>query len=137
MPEKNRFSARAMFSDLKKQGAFFLIGAVKEHDEDKSLVLVSTAGDCTEWLPIHEELIESYERHGTLSCKDHTHPVVTLKLREPRTPEASVFARASSRERIFDDFSLRAASGGSATDCTWDRLHQRWVDSQGRPCIPR
>jgi len=137
MAGKKGFSARAMFTELKTPGSYYLTGAVKEHEQDHTLVLFSAGDDCTDWLSIPENLIEGYERHGTLKCNDHSHPYVTLKLREPSTPEAGVFARATTLSTTIERTMLRTTAGGSATDCTWDTLTKRWVDPWGRPCIPR
>ncbi|MGX9118890.1 hypothetical protein ACWTU6_19820 [Mesorhizobium sp. BHbsci] len=137
MPAKKRFSARNMFSELKQSGDFYLTGMVKEDENDPAVVLLSTNDDCTDWLPIHEDMIEEYERYGTAVCRDHSHVVVTLKLRRPASPEANIFARAIPVSGTIGRLAFRQAAGGSNTDCTWDAKSQSWVDRFGRPCIPR
>lgn len=137
MSDKRRFSAKSMFSELKSSKEFFLTGMVKDDPNDPSVVLMATDNDCDDWIAISEALIEGYERHGSATCRDHSHPVVTLKLRQPHTAEAGIFARALPRLLTPERVSASMVAAGSPTDCFWDTLQQRWVDRLGRPCTPR
>jgi hypothetical protein len=46
---------------------------------------------CSGWVAIPLELVEEVEVLRKVTCKDHSHPLVSLRLKAPRTPEGKVF----------------------------------------------
>jgi hypothetical protein len=48
-------------------------------------------GKCSGWVTIPLEFVEDVEVLRSVTCKDHSHPLVSLKLKSPRTPEGKLF----------------------------------------------
>jgi hypothetical protein len=55
-------------------------------------LLFAHGSDCTNWISIPRKLIDRVEFLGVVSCKDHTHPFVTLIFSVPESPEGQAFA---------------------------------------------
>lgn len=71
-------------------GTAELRGMVKTSDESGH-VAFSRAG-CDTWVDIPTDMIEHAEHVGSRSCGDHSHPVVTISLKEPTDPEGQILA---------------------------------------------
>jgi hypothetical protein len=50
-------------------------GPVKADENDSSALLLSTSPLCEQWLRIPISSIASIQHGGTMSCKDHRHPL--------------------------------------------------------------
>jgi hypothetical protein len=48
--------------------------------------------DCESWVDVPTDLIEKAERVGQRPCRDHSHPVFALSLREPEGDVAKLYA---------------------------------------------
>lgn len=69
-----------------------LTGMVKKSEGKEKTIQFAPGGSCSHWTTIPLELIENVEVIRIVPCKDHTHPLVRLHLKTPKTPEAKVFA---------------------------------------------
>lgn len=68
-----------------------ILGMVKAQDSKSDYILFSQA--CADWIPIPIDLIESLDHLGSAPCKDHSHPLVAISLKEPESAEGRVFAQ--------------------------------------------
>ena len=69
-----------------------LVGMVKKSEGKGKAFQFALGGNCSGWVTIPLELVEDVEVLRTVTCKDHSHPLVNLKLKAPRTPEGKLFA---------------------------------------------
>jgi hypothetical protein len=69
-----------------------LIGMVKKSEGKEKTIQFALGGNCSNWATIPLELIEDVEIIKTVTCKDHTHPLVRLNLKTPKNPEAKIFS---------------------------------------------
>lgn len=79
----------ALLTDsLTTSAAVQLIGMVKP-SEVKGFIAFTRAG-CDHWMDIPTNMIEKAEHRSTTRCKEHSHPVLALTLKEPKDPEAKI-----------------------------------------------
>jgi hypothetical protein len=69
-----------------------LTGLIKRPDSGESYVLFAFGTQCVVWRRIPQAIIEGIEYLTTISCGDHTHPLVKISFKEPQSEEASLFA---------------------------------------------
>jgi len=69
-----------------------LVGMVKKSDGKERTIEFSPGGNCSNWVTLPLESIEDVEVIRTVPCKDHTHPLVRLSLKTPKSPEARIFS---------------------------------------------
>ena len=69
-----------------------LIGMVKKSEGKDKTIQFSPGANCSNWVTLPLEVIEDVEIIKTVPCKDHTHPLVRLSLKTPKTPEAKIFS---------------------------------------------
>jgi len=81
---------KALSTDTLKRPVI-LTGMVKKAEQLDAL-LFSPANSCLAWVSIPLEMIEKVEWLGKAPCKDHTHDLVNLVLKETDKGEASFFA---------------------------------------------
>lgn len=58
------------------------VGMAKK-DEKGTAILFSEGTACEKWISIPSELIEEVEVLTTVACKDHEHPLVSIRFKEP------------------------------------------------------
>lgn len=80
----------ALKGDLLDQSEVLLIGMVKQSQTPGYISF--TGGGCEHWIEIPTDLIERAERMGSRPCKDHAHPVFRLTLKNPKDPQAQLYA---------------------------------------------
>ncbi|MFG2338744.1 hypothetical protein [Streptomyces yangpuensis] len=68
-----------------------IVGMVKSDKEDSDRILFSR--DCTDWISIPVDMIQTLENLGSVQCKDHSHPLAVITFHEPGSPEVRVFTR--------------------------------------------
>jgi hypothetical protein len=69
-----------------------LTGMVKKADDPDS-VMFASGTLCQNWVKIPlKTMVERVERLGKVPCRDHTHELVRLYLKQPEGPEAGVLA---------------------------------------------
>ena len=71
-----------------------LEGIAKPAGADGKAFMFSTGTDCGTWIQIPLDIVQNIELIRVISCKDHTHPLVRLQLKEPpkENPVGSLFA---------------------------------------------
>ena len=62
-----------------------LIGMVKKSEGKEKTIQFAPGGNCSNWVTIPLEFIDDVEIIKTVPCKDHTHPLVRLNLKTPKT----------------------------------------------------
>lgn len=70
-----------------------IIGMVKKSEGEQKTIEFAHGGNCSNWVTIPLELIEDVEIMETISCKDHTHPLVKLNLITPKTLEGQALIK--------------------------------------------
>jgi hypothetical protein len=65
-----------------------LVGMVKPSDEDGTISFAPT--DCESWVDVPTDLIENAEHVGHRPCRDHSHPVFRLTLKQSEDPAARI-----------------------------------------------
>jgi hypothetical protein len=81
---------QALKNDEFKQSGIELVGMVKG-SEKPGHVGFSRSG-CETWIDLPTDLIEQAERLRQQVCKDHSHPVFKITLKEPKDPEARLLS---------------------------------------------
>lgn len=85
------FVAQLKSGEIEASTPFALMGMVKEAGDSQHLLFASGT-DCDTWTELPLSMIESIEVRDVVPCRDHTHPVVKLQLKEPGSDEARAFA---------------------------------------------
>lgn len=96
---KNTTFTGSSLEEALKNGSFTqsgieLVGMVKA-SEKKGNVCFTRSG-CDNWVDLPIDMIEEAEQIGKNICKDHSHPVMRITLKEPKNQEAKIFAALSS-----------------------------------------
>lgn len=65
-----------------------LVGMAKPSDR-KGYIAFSKAG-CETWVDVPSSMIERAVHRGEVRCKDHSHPLFAITLKEPSDPEGKV-----------------------------------------------
>ena len=65
-----------------------LTGIVKMNPDRESSLVFSASGECQNWIPVPTEWIETVEYLGESVCRDHSHPLVKLHIRQPDSKDA-------------------------------------------------
>ena len=82
--------ANALKQDTFTMSGVELVGMVKS-SENEGHISFTRAG-CDSWIEVPIALIEQAEHLGQNRCKDHTHPVFKITLKQPKDPEALIFS---------------------------------------------
>jgi hypothetical protein len=67
-----------------------LTGMVKKSEGKERAIEFAPGGNCSGWITIPLEFIEEVEVLRMVRCKDHSHPLVKLSLKAPKTPEGKI-----------------------------------------------
>jgi hypothetical protein len=81
---------QALKSGAIKTSGITLVGMVKPAEKEGFVSFSRT--DCETWVDLPTDLIDEAEHQGEKTCRDHSHPVFRLILKEPRDREAQIFA---------------------------------------------
>ena len=81
---------KALVNDELSQPGLELLGMVKASDEKGHVSF--TASGCDDWIDIPTKMIEQAERVGSSKCKDHSHPVFKLTLKESKSADAQILS---------------------------------------------
>lgn len=68
-----------------------LVGMVKKAEGKEKAIQFAPGGNCSSWVTIPLELIDDVEVLRTVRCKEHTHPLIKLNLKTPKSPEGKIF----------------------------------------------
>ena len=85
------FFEKLQHDKLDTTAPLYLMGMVKKSEREGKTIDFAPGGDCSNWVTIPLELIDDVEIMKTISCKDHTHPLVKLNMKTPKTPEGKIF----------------------------------------------
>jgi hypothetical protein len=93
---------------------FSIIGMVKKSEGREEAIEFSPGGHCSHWVKIPLEMIENVKVLKIVTCKDHTHPLVKLHLKSPRTVEGKIFlSLLEALQNKLEKLEQRAAYSGS------------------------
>jgi len=84
------FIEKLKSDDFRSQSLIYT-GMLKTAEDDKHL-LFANGTYCTNWTAIPIDIIENIELVDVIPCKDHTHPLVHITIKEPTSEEAKMFA---------------------------------------------
>lgn len=87
----SEFYEKLQQGELDKPQPFIIIGMVKKSETEEKAIQFAPGGNCSNWITIPLEFIEDVEMIKTITCKDHTHPLVKLSVKRPETPEGKIF----------------------------------------------
>ena len=85
------FFEKLQHDQLETTVPFSIIGMVKKSGGQEKTIEFAPGGNCSNWVTIPLEFIEDVEILKTISCKDHTHPLVKLKIKTPESIEGKLF----------------------------------------------
>ena len=68
-----------------------LTGMVKKYEGKEKAIQFAPGANCSGWITIPLEFIEDVEVLRIVRCRDHSHPLVKLSLKTPKTPEGKIF----------------------------------------------
>ena len=83
------FLSRLAASAPAKPAPLDLVGLAKPDDSDPANIALSVSADCKRWHAIPAGMVEGVQTLQTVSCRDHTHPLVRLFLRRPAKEDVS------------------------------------------------
>lgn len=84
------YLAKLEGDDPSQAGDHSFVGLIKPADTTESLLYAHPA-DCTNWVEIGLDLIQSIEHFGRRTCGDHSHPLARLSFVAPDTPAQNTF----------------------------------------------
>jgi hypothetical protein len=61
-------------------------------DGDDPQLMFALGTRCADWTPVPYDSVESVEVKDSVPCDDHSHPLVTLTLKEPDSSEGAMLA---------------------------------------------
>jgi len=95
MAEQGGSSRRAFLKRLRAGtlvAPIDVVGMVRATDGGDDEV-VEFSLDCARWIAIPIDMVDDIESVGVSPCKDHTHDTARIRLKQPRSDEATVFAQ--------------------------------------------
>ena len=95
MERTSVFTAQEFIDKLRREefkAPLALSGMVKLPEDSSTEIMFAPGMRCVDWLPVPLDAIESVEVLDVVPCDDHTHPLVTLTLKAPESPEGTMFA---------------------------------------------
>jgi hypothetical protein len=75
-------------------------GMVKKTDDATDHILFTHAADCTNWIRIPVTSIENVEILDVVPSKEHTHPLVNLRIKKPQSTEGLLFLALAQQSRV-------------------------------------
>ncbi len=100
--------------------AVAIAGLVK-HDADDFLAF-STSLTCESWLAIPTSMVADITHLQNIKCKDHRHPPVTIRLKQPDPAQAELdflFGLLSEVQRTVARLSRSKTTGGAGEGLLW------------------
>lgn len=86
---------KALLGDELSRTGVELVGMVKSSEKQGHVGF--TASGCDGWVDLPTSMIERADNIGQSSCKEHTHPLVRIRLKESKSPEAQILAALLAR----------------------------------------
>ena len=81
---------KALKNDALTRSEIELVGMVKSSEKVGHVSF--TRSGCDTWVDLPNDMIEQAEHLGQNACKDHSHPVVKITLKEAKNPEAQILS---------------------------------------------
>jgi hypothetical protein len=81
---------KALINDELAKSGIELVGMVKS--SEKTGYVNFTRSGCDTWVDLPTNMIEQAENLGQSGCKDHSHPVFKIILKESKNPEAQILS---------------------------------------------
>lgn len=93
-PAAGSLTANDIFEQLygASNSSLVFTGLIDKSDDDPSMIRFARGLDCQQWKKIPTSAIEKVQFVQTVRCKDHSHPLVHLFLKEPQSPDGHAFA---------------------------------------------
>jgi hypothetical protein len=113
-----------------------LVGMAKKSEGKGKAFQFALGGNCSGWVTSSLEFVEDVEVLRSVTFKGHSHPLVSLKLKSPRTPEGKLFLvmlegmQAASATRHSPFAMPRSAVGGRRSSAYGPMA----VESGSSPC---
>jgi hypothetical protein len=101
---------KALLNDDLSQTGVELVGMVKASEKEGHVSF--TASGCDGWVDLPTSMIEQAENVGQSSCKEHSHALFKIRLRESKNPEAQILAALLARPQPQGDQSSRQLGPG-------------------------
>ena len=81
---------KALKNDALTRSGIELVGMVKS--SEKAGHISFTRSGCDTWVDLPSDMIEQAEHLGQNTCKDHSHPMFMITLKEAKSPEAQILS---------------------------------------------
>jgi hypothetical protein len=93
-PAAGSLTANDIFEQLygASNSSLVFTGLIDKSDDDPSMILFARGIDCQQWKKIPTSAIVKVQFVQSVRCKDHSHPLVHLFLKEPQSPDGHAFA---------------------------------------------
>lgn len=75
-----------------------IVGMVKSGERKGEIQFTPT--DCDSWVDLAISYIEKAEQQGQEVCKDHSHPIFRITLKEPNDPQAKILSALLRSSRV-------------------------------------
>jgi hypothetical protein len=91
------------------------IGMVKQVEDGSDAILFAEGAVCSDWIRIPIAIIEEVDHLTTIKCRDHEHPLVQIRFKEPpaENEAARAFAELARRTRSSTPLSTEVPGGTS------------------------
>lgn len=102
MADNRVLSAEELVSHLRQQGVgttISFIGMVKAGEREHE-IMFARGTDCTKWISLPRDLVDSAEILGSVPCAGHEHHLVRIAIKRPESEEAKVFANLAELHRV-------------------------------------
>ena len=117
----------AEFRDKLKEEAdrpkpIIFVGMIKTAEDDQHMMFAQGV-TCTHWTEVPIDRIESIEVISEIPCKDHSHPLVKLRLTAPASEEALMYASLAQSNAFMNSASQSIGDTGLtvAKTCSWSK----------------
>jgi len=115
---------KALTNDALTKSGIELVGMVKS--SEKAGYVNFTRSGCDTWVDLPTSMIEQAENLGQSGCKDHSHPVVKITLKEAKNPEAQILSAL-----LAQPMAVPPQAGSIPTQAGQGSLPQIYSDIQG------
>jgi hypothetical protein len=116
--EPFEFIQRLSANDLPDNDAVTIAGIVKHDAGTTEVIQFSASMSCERWLTIPASMIENVTHLRNAKCKDHQHPLVKIRLKQPdaaRTDLAFLLGLVSELQSTVARLALSKTSDGQVT----------------------
>ncbi|MFD7785489.1 hypothetical protein ACFV4Q_20710 [Streptomyces nojiriensis] len=94
------YSPQEFFARDDLGAPLFLTGMVKKEETGDQFVSFAVGASCSSWRRVPTDAIEGIEYLGDISCRDHTHPLVNVSFKRPKSDEGLLFASLAADMKV-------------------------------------